>query len=365
MKKPELEDYALTENDLKEYERQKKTSEGVQRQLQQECDEYNKKLKVGVFIFVTIYIIAYSIYCISSSENIKVSTILLLWFVFPFLISVIFCYFAYKKIKNNDLRYIILSTIFLSLIGMGIVIYSCFEKEPKDKYRYINKSLEDKVNSYYKAIEQYEEYKKRTQRMFWQNISGYEFENEVAKLYEKLGYNAYITKKTGDGGVDVILTKGGEKIAVQCKHHASKVGPNDFRALIGTVVSQGFTKGIFVSLNGFTKGVFQEKRTCGIDIDLVDMQMLLKYSIDIAEEKFRYEDNEVTRQSITNKNNQYSKYLGAIVKYDKVGYGVGYIKSISGKYVTISFSNDGEPFVREFLVSALNNSIAIIKLEEF
>ena len=90
------------------------------------------------------------------------------------------------------------------------------------------------------------------------------------------------------------------------------------------------------------------------------------FGIDLDDFLFsRYEDNEVTRQSITNKNNQYSKYLGAIVKYDKVGYGVGYIKSISGKYVTISFSNDGEPFVREFLVSALNNSIAIIKLEEF
>ena len=115
-------------------------------------------------------------------------------------------------------------------------------------------------------------------------------------------------------------------------------------------------------MNGFSKGVFQEKRTCGIDIDLVDMQMLLKYSSDIAEEKFRYEDNEVNRQSITNKNNQYSKYLGAIVK---LGYGVGYIKSISEKYVTISFSNNGEPFVRDFSVSALNDSISIIKLEDF
>ena len=90
--------------------------------------------------------------------------------------------------------------------------------------------------------------------------------------------------------------------------------------------------------------------------------MLLKYSSDISEEKFRYEDNEVNRQSITNKNNQYSKYLGAIVKYDKVGYGVGYIKSISEKYVTISFSNNGEPFVRDF---SLNDSISIIKLEDF
>ena len=81
---------------------------------------------------------------------------------------------------------------------MGIAIYSCFEKEPKiNRYRYINKSLEDKVNSYNKAIKQYEEYKKRTQRAFWQNMLGYEFENEVAKLYTKLGYNAKVTKKSG------------------------------------------------------------------------------------------------------------------------------------------------------------------------
>ena len=102
------------------------------------------------------------------------------------------------------------------------------------------------------------------------------------------------------------------------------------------------------------------------------MRMLIKYSIDLAENKFSHTNNTTLKKNTGVQNNNptenlenYNKYIGAIIKYNKPGYGVGYIKSIQDDKVTISFSNNGNPFVRTFLTSALNNSISIIKLEDF
>ena len=39
-------------------------------------------------------------------------------------------------------------------------------------------------------------------------------QKEIAKLYRKQGYDATVTSATGDGGVDIILKKNGERIAV-------------------------------------------------------------------------------------------------------------------------------------------------------
>ncbi len=49
-------------------------------------------------------------------------------------------------------------------------------------------------------------------------MSPFDFEQFVADLFKKMGYNSYKTKNSGDQGVDVIAEKVGEKIAIQVKH---------------------------------------------------------------------------------------------------------------------------------------------------
>lgn len=362
MRKPKLSDYNLTESNLQEYENQKKICEEMKEKLQHECEDYNVKLLVGVIVLTAIYIIIASLCSFLETENVFFA--IFLWIVFPTITTIICEYVNFKKNRILNMEEIIMKIAFL-VIGMGFSIYFCWEKQVKlDKYRYVSKELENRINNYYNDVLLYDEYIKGVEIGFWKNLSGYEFEHEVAKLYEKLGYDARVTKATGDGGVDVVLTRDGEKIAVQCKHHANPVGPNDFRALIGTIVTQGFDRGVFVSLNGFTAGVLKEKGTCRVEVDLVDIHTLLKYSKDVAEEKFAYTNSE-KEQKIATKNkeaNNYKKYIGAIVKY---GHGIGYIKSISEDKVKIRFSNkSGEPFETDFLVTSLNNSIEIIKLED-
>ena len=124
----------------------------------------------------------------------------------------------------------------------------------------VNYELKSKVESYKAKIYEYDRYLEKCKRDFWIYLNGYEFEKEVANLYRQMGYSAQVTRKSADGGVDIILTKDNKYIAVQCKHHKNKVGPNDVRALQGVVHNGNYTSGIFVSLNGFTPTVSTEVR---------------------------------------------------------------------------------------------------------
>ncbi|MBR2933099.1 MAG: restriction endonuclease [Clostridia bacterium] len=252
LKKPQLADYKLKQSDFKKLEDQQALCKKKQFEITRECENYNK----------IIYWVA----------------------AIPTIIIIFILLFFSKFCEAIDAQHPILLLILLFITVFAYPIFICkrYEKSPYstpeyDKYNYVDKNLENRINQYNNAVKEYEEHCKRLQAAFWKNLTAFQFEREVAKLYEKLGYSASVTRATGDGGVDIILKKNNEIIAVQCKHHAKPVGPNDFRALIGTVVTQRFTKGIFVSLSGFTTGVYSEQETSSIKIELVDLNDLLKF----------------------------------------------------------------------------------------
>ena len=71
------------------------------------------------------------------------------------------------------------------------------------------------------------------ERAYWWGLDGWQFEQQVAKVFEAIGYKTDVTKGSGDGGVDIILTKDNYRAIVQCKHHTDPVGPEAVRALYG------------------------------------------------------------------------------------------------------------------------------------
>ncbi len=69
---------------------------------------------------------------------------------------------------------------------------------------------------------------------FWYSLNGWQFEQEVADVFEKNGYNTEVTKGSGDGGVDIIMQKNNLKYIVQCKRYSNHpVTPQELRALWG------------------------------------------------------------------------------------------------------------------------------------
>ncbi len=109
------------------------------------------------------------------------------------------------------------------------------------------------------------------QAMSWQ-----EFELLVGEGFRRRGY---AVKESGgggaDGGVDLVLTKDGEKYFVQCKQwRAYKVGVTTVRELYGVMAAHGAAHGFVVTSGRFTKEASAFAR--GRNIRLVDGAALMQ-----------------------------------------------------------------------------------------
>ena len=95
----------------------------------------------------------------------------------------------------------------------------------KRTFRLFSHSIQasEKYLSDYKT---FKEWWVRTQEVFWKSLSGRRFEHELANLYIKIGYKAEVTTASDDKGIDIWLTKNGQRIPVQCKAHQKPVGPS-------------------------------------------------------------------------------------------------------------------------------------------
>ena len=214
---PEIKDYGITNNDIinDEIERQKKY-------------DSNRNLAKIIVIIISLYS------------------------------------FLHLKSHNINEGSLILSI----LLGLfSLTISPMFLKEHESK-------IQDAFKNYIKDCIAHSNWQQKLKKDFWLNLSGREFEFELAKLYRSKGYNAIVTKSSGDGGVDIVLEKDDEKILVQCKAHKKAVGPSTIRDLYGAMNSFKVNKGILASLNGFTSGVYKFAK--GKNIQLITIDNILE-----------------------------------------------------------------------------------------
>ncbi len=98
-------------------------------------------------------------------------------------------------------------------------------------------------------------------------ITPYQFEKLVCELFERNGYNVQLTKRTRDGGKDLIILNssllGNLVIYAECKKYAPKhpVNIGLVKELYGTVEADRATAGIMVTTSYFSRDArrFQEK----------------------------------------------------------------------------------------------------------
>lgn len=88
---------------------------------------------------------------------------------------------------------------------------------------------------------------------WWWQLDGWEFEEEVAKVFRLNGYAAEVTKRTGDGGADIVLYKNDEKYVVQCKHWRQEVPVSCMRELKGIQEDLNADKLIMIASSGITR----------------------------------------------------------------------------------------------------------------
>ena len=75
----------------------------------------------------------------------------------------------------------------------------------------------------------------RKKRSYWEFLDGYAFERATAEVLNKHQFNAVVTPGSGDGGIDIEVTRNGLKGVVQCKAHMASVGPHVVRDLYGVI----------------------------------------------------------------------------------------------------------------------------------
>ena len=101
-------------------------------------------------------------------------------------------------------------------------------------------------------------------------MSWREFELLVGEAYRLQGYGVTEIGGNGpDGGVDLVLAKGGEKFFVQCKQwKAYKVGVTTVRELYGVMAAKGAAGGFVVTSGRFTEDANEFAQ--GRNIQLID-----------------------------------------------------------------------------------------------
>jgi len=100
-----------------------------------------------------------------------------------------------------------------------------------------------------------------------------EFEKWVKiHIFEKEGWHVTETKITGDGGIDLFLNRKDEHSIAQCKRYQKTVGEPPIRDFYGTMISEGVSRGYFVTTGLFSLPAlkFAENKP----IEMIDRRVL-------------------------------------------------------------------------------------------
>ena len=83
-------------------------------------------------------------------------------------------------------------------------------------------------------------------------LSGTEFEDYVARIARSCGMPVIMTSITGDWGVDVIVGKRPNRLAIQCKRQSRPVGASAIQEVVAGAPMQDCTKTMVVTNHEFT-----------------------------------------------------------------------------------------------------------------
>jgi HJR/Mrr/RecB family endonuclease len=108
-------------------------------------------------------------------------------------------------------------------------------------------------------------------RLSWQ-----QFEDQVASMFERMGYTVEQTPYVKDHGRDAILSKNGGKFLLECKRYAEGAvsGRRDLQILHSNMITDRAVSGFFITAGNFTKDAIEFARAN--HIQAVDGPQLLR-----------------------------------------------------------------------------------------
>ena len=113
------------------------------------------------------------------------------------------------------------------------------------------------------------------------DLSWQRFEELVGEAYRRQGY--WVKENDGagpDGGIDLVISKGGKRYLVQCKQYrVQKVGVKVVREMYGLVAAEHAAGGIVITSGTFTRDA--DRFADGKSLELVDGTQLARLIADV------------------------------------------------------------------------------------
>jgi hypothetical protein len=155
--------------------------------------------------------------------------------------------------------------------GLACLLYAII---PGTVINQLRKRASPALEKYWQALHAYDDNKAAAEkaareaahdaemrkRSYWELLDGYAFEQATAEVLRKHQFAAMVTRGSGDGGIDINVSRNGLNGVVQCKAHVNCVGPSVVRDLYGVIHHCGAVFGIIVSRGGFTQGAINFAR---------------------------------------------------------------------------------------------------------
>ena len=195
-----------------------------------------------------------------------------------------------EELRNLLKNIILIFSIFLKLLNLSLIFVRSLKllslpgffvrgflkgyKEAEEKRRLKREQAEEKQRLERERMNSIEEQFIKIDKM-----DGYIFEKYVKNVYEKSGYSVHHTPLSGDQGADLILSRNGNKIAVQVKRYSSKVTNKAVQEVVAAKAMYECTEGLVVTNNFFTDSAIE--LALANSIDLVDRDGLEKMIIAI------------------------------------------------------------------------------------
>lgn len=115
--------------------------------------------------------------------------------------------------------------------------------------------------------------KKKELELGYQDVeNGYEFEEYVAKLYQRLGFETTVTRKSGDQGADIIAKRNGRKYIIQAKFYNSPVGNKAVQEVVAALAMYQADYGIVVTNGTYTQSAIELAKAN--DVELIDKKRI-------------------------------------------------------------------------------------------
>lgn len=119
----------------------------------------------------------------------------------------------------------------------------------------------------------------------WYALGSRKFEEILAEIWRKFGWQTILTPPTKDGGIDVRAIRNSNGVLLcylieaKCYNPSRPVGIDVIRSIYGVVERERASQGIIATTSHFTKGAKQESRVLRYRVSLADFEQVYKWII--------------------------------------------------------------------------------------